>query len=905
MITRTHYSYWGKSCRDSEQNFHRLAYHCLDVAAVGSACLEHGSLQALFSVGDRAFDRDGLPAWLGFFLCLHDLGKFASSFQGLKPDIVEALGRPACEQAYSVRHDALGLFFWNKGFRQALKNSDAPEHSTLAANNWRELEPLARSVFGHHGAPPDPRPKAVFSEHFTPLDQQAALDFITDAYRLFGLEAHPWPDVDEKRLALLSWPLAGLAVLSDWIGSDETMFPYVEAVMSLEDYYHGHARPNAARALERSGVLAPNPTAWNGFSGLFPEIASPSPLQAHVSSQELGNGPSLHILEDVTGSGKTEAALALAHRLMDAGHVRGMYLGLPTMATASAMYSRMRAAYRRLFDKDGSPSLVLAHASRDMDSAFTKSVSIETGQGGGTEEEQKNQAFCAAWLADNRKKSLLAAVGVGTLDQALLAVMPARHQALRLLGLGRSVLIADEVHAYDAYTTKLLEALLRFQGALGGSAILLSATLPGRIKRKLTDAFASGAGAPAPQLCSQEYPLATSVSADGGAREVPIETRPDVSRWTGVSRLESPDAAQEAAVRAARDGACVLYVRNCVDDAVEAHRQLSPQLPDGCVDLFHARFALCDRQAIEERILERFGKRSTPEQRAGHVVVATQVAEQSLDVDFDLVISDLAPMESLLQRAGRCCRHSGRERPGGYGDARLLVVSPTPEETVRPDWYKAMFPIGAFVYPGHGRLWLTARRLFHRGGFDLSQEGRELMEYVYGQEATDEAPEALAKSDLDYEGGKLAEASMAWDKSLSVNEGYCQEGGLWTDDEGVFTRLGEKTTTLCLCRFVDGRVLPWAQGGDAAMDWRRSEMRVRQSRLQSGEAPSEPGAARALAEAVESMPGGGRWVTPVLLRPVPEEQETWSFQGRDGKGNLVTVRYSQARGLEWGSGAGS
>ena len=894
-------AYWGKSAKKPDPGFHRLVYHCLDVAAVGVSCLEHGCIQVMSGAGDKDFDRVGLPAWIGFFLALHDLGKFASSFQGLRTDIVEALGRPACAQRYSMRHDALGNLFWVRGFRQSLKKMEQPHPSEVASVDWRELDPLALAVFGHHGVPPEPDQNAVFAEHFTSSDRQAAFEFILDVFSLFGLESYPWPEVDERRLKRFSWPLAGLAVLSDWIGSDAEVFPLVEAPMNLEEYYEAHARPNARAALEKSGVLIPRPTPWSGFSGLFPEIATPSPLQAHVSAMELGSAPGLHILEDVTGSGKTEAALALAQRLMGAGFAKGIYLGLPTMATASAMYSRMRSGYRRLFDKETFPSLVLAHASRDMDRDFRQSIGMETMPSGGAVDDLEGQAACAAWLADNRKKSLLAAVGVGTLDQALLAALPARHQALRLFGLGRSVLIADEVHAYDAYTTKLLEALLRFQAALGGSVILLSATLPGRIKCRLANAFAQGVGAPTPALISQEYPLATSLDVDGRVRETRVESRPDVSRWTSVLRLDSPSDAMDAAVRAAKAGACVLYVRNCVDDAVEAHRILDSELP-GMVDIFHARFALGDRQDIEKRILECFGKNSTPDMRRGRVVVATQVAEQSLDVDFDLVISDLAPMESLLQRAGRCCRHAWRVRPEGFAAARLLVVSPDPGGDVRGGWYKEMFPIGAFVYPGHGRLWLTARRLFERGGFDLSREGRELMECVYGQEAPDGVPEALARSDLDYEGGKLAEESLAWDKSLTVEAGYCQEGGAWDDDEGVFTRLGQKTATLCLCRFVEGRVLPWIQSGEAALDWRLSEVRVRQARMRSGEAPSDPAAARALAEAVASMPGGGRWVTPVLLRPVPDEPGKWSFQGRDGEEKLVTVWYSKACGLEWGSG---
>ena len=901
MASDAHFlHYWGKTGKEDPQSCHLLPFHCLDVAAVGMVCLEDRLFGTPPATGHPGFDASGLRAWAGFLLALHDLGKFSFTFQAKAPKALAALGRVLPKPRFSEHHGLLGNMFWEKVARPGPGTTLA--HAVFAGADWQDRDVLARAVFGHHGVPPDMSRQASCNirDFFTAEDREAATVFIAGLHDLFGLAEHPWPKVDGSFYSRLSWWLAGLAVLCDWIGSNQDCFALMRAPLDLTTYYQSHALPQARLAVTRSGIAAPGPAPWTGFQGLFPAIGHPSPLQAHISGMELPHGPQLHILEDVTGSGKTEAALALAHRLMAAGCGQGLYVGLPTMATASAMYGRMHTSYRRLFVPGPPPSLILAHAARDFDHSFTASVQqpewsgihirAESASAGLPQEE--DAAVCAAWLADNRKKSLLAAVGVGTLDQALLGVLPLRHQSLRLLGLSRCVLIADEVHAYDAYTTKLLEALLRFMGSMGSSAILLSATLPARIKTALARAFASGLEAHVENLDSQAYPLATSVDKHGSVLQHPLRARPDVSRWTAVSRLPSPAEAHKAIVQASKAGACVLYVRNTVDDALETFRELSALLP-GQVDLFHARFCLEDRQRIEARVLDLFGTDSTPEKRRGRVLVATQVAEQSLDVDFDLVVSDLAAIESLVQRAGRGCRHPGRERPEGYASARLLAVSPDPEAPVGADWYSAMFPRAAFVYPGHGRLWLAARRLFGAGGFDLSREGRELMEYVYGQERPD-VPEALLASDEAYEGCKLADASWAVSKLLQVREGYRLLGESWDRSDDVATRLGRSTVRLCLCRMEDGVPRPWATDPVLGAAWRLSEVQTAKSRFaRTTMAPKQADAVR------ETMPGKGHWVEPVLLEPVAGRPGFWRGKGEDASGSETAFLYSHACGLEW------
>lgn len=247
-----------------------------------------------------------------------------------------------------------------------------------------------------------------------------------------------------------------------------------------------------------------------GITSLFPFILHPTPLQQKALELDVNqHRAQLFLLEDVTGAGKTEAALILAHRLMASGKAQGIYFGLPTMATANAMYERMANTWLTLYQPDSRPSLVLAHSARRLMDRFNHSIWSDDLTG--SEEPDENQPFaqgCAAWFADSNKKALLADVGVGTLDQAMMSVMPFKHNNLRLLGLRNKVLIADEIHAYDAYMSKILECVIEKQAQDGNSTILLSATLSQQQRDRLISAYARGVKrqVQAPQLGYGDYP---------------------------------------------------------------------------------------------------------------------------------------------------------------------------------------------------------------------------------------------------------------------------------------------------------------------------------------------------------------------------------------------------------------
>lgn len=909
-----YWPYWGKTSSTDDSplvTYHLLVFHCLDVAAVADALLEADGLLAGRMAALSPFPWEETLPWLQFFAAVHDLGKFAPPFQYKVQGLAERLGVPAWPYACARRHTELGAAAW-RAYARGIR-----VHGLVFGQDERDvLSPLAEAAFGHHGEPLAGTARG--HESLRPV-ASAITAYLADCADFFLSAAAPVSDQEQVAFRPLSWLFAGLLVLADWIASNEDWFPHLDTWTGLAPAW-AVSQQRARAAVQKVGVLLPPPASAVDFHALLPHLppdAVPRPLQRFAQEYVPAKGPQLLILEDLTGSGKTEAAILAAHGLMLHGGAGGLYAGLPTMATANAMYARLAATYRALFVPDARPSLMLAHGARTIHDDFLASVAFERILGGLPPDanEPESGAACAPWLADNRKKALLAPCGAGTLDQALLAVLPSRHQALRLLGLARSVLVADEVHAYDAYTGRLLERLLTFHAALGGSAVLLTATLPRALRERLVAAHLhgralwGGEGMPGPavpepplrhELHGMDFPLAT-VAADGRVEEIEIAAAKSLRVDVDVVHDEAAMFERILAVRAA--GGCAAFVRNTVDGAIEARRRLIEEfgLPPGDVLLFHARFTGQDRLAIESRVLGLFGKDADPAARRGKVLVATQVVEQSLDLDFDLVLSDLAPLELLIQRAGRCQRHGGRfPRPEGFPAPRLVVLAPEPTDDVDATWLDTLLPHTALIYPVHGVLWRTARLCLAHGCFDLPARARELIEGAYDG---GDVPEALAEEDDRLEGELWALRSMASRNALEFSMGYARESSdiLWDADVRTPTRLGQETVQARLLCLADGELRLWAAESQADCSMRaclRSEVRVPAYRLKE---PSLSAPVQALlADALERMPDKGGYAVPVVLEPALDlGPGVWLGRVLDGKGREGRLIYDAELGLRW------
>ena len=882
-------AFWGKAqpIEGASVDAHSVLAHSLDVAAVAMLLVQR--------------QKDILtPQTLGFLISLHDIGKFSRPFQAQVPahwptDMLGALSA-SNPPPPGPRHDALGLYMLRRPLADQLHSILPPRRGSVRGWTDSDRGHLWRALAGHHGRPPEqldppPGPKVLCGNCLA-----AAAGFIDAMGEVF----HPPPllrPTEVEDVVRLGWRLAGLVTLADWVGSRQSWFPYVPA-SDLHDptrYLHEHALPHAKAALFAAGLTPADPSNFTGLRGLFPGISLPTPVQHWAEHAPLPDGPVLAVIEDLTGSGKTEAALTLAHRLLADERAGGIFFGLPTMATANAMFGRLGDCYRGLFQPTTNPSLALAHGHSDLDLRFKTAIAPGDEPPVMAHADPADipaEAHCAAWLAQDRRRTLLAQVGVGTLDQALLSVLPVRHAALRQQGLSRKVLIIDEAHAFDPYMRRELVELLRFHAALGGSAIILSATLPRAVRQGLVDAFRDGLGVAAQKLARTDYPMATLVGAEF-VEESPCAVRDGLARRVAVTRLDGSAAALDRIEVAARQGAAVAWVRNTVDDAIAAADALRARGVDPL--LFHARFAMQDRLAIEQAVINRFGRDSIGANRPG-VLIATQVIEQSLDLDFDVMVTDLAPADLLIQRAGRLWRHQRGKRV--VPAPELLIVAPEPVDEPRANWLGGEFAGTAAVYRDPALLWRSARAVFARGAIVTPDDMRPLIEVAFDRDAPGAIPAGLAAAAGGAEGKDMASVAVASQNVLEWSKGYDRQAGLWEPETSTPTRLEERPqVTLRLGLLRDGVIHPYADDPDPRRAWALSEVSV--ARYRVAQCPPPAGLEDAVAKA---RAGWGRWEREsdrVLLSVLAPENGGFIFRVLRPAGEIGWVRYSVGEGISW------
>jgi CRISPR-associated endonuclease/helicase Cas3 len=468
-----------------------------------------------------------------------------------------------------------------------------------------------KAVAGHHGFCDESirfiEPDA--DEELIEMDRQARQQWIRFCLDWFNL--HEIPQVNEISM------LAGLCSVSDWVGSSITNFTQDQTV-DLQRYYYD-VLPRAEKALQETGMLALIQGA--GFDYLFPEY-KPRGIQCLLADLPIEAG--LTIVESDTGSGKTEFALAYASALIQNGLADGVVFGLPTQATANGLFDRIGNAAEKLFPDS---SVTLAHS---------KAKYLIPDENG--------------FLHQSSKRAFLGSMSVATVDQILMGVLGIKHQFVRSFGTRKSVLILDEIHSFDAYMYGLIEKVLKGQHEAYSSVISLSATLPIHLKRQLLDSYQGEAN-------SDAYPLITHVDLQGQTTSYEIKESPEekiIQNKVWISSDQIPDKQQcRQLIDWAEAGAMVGVICNTVHDAQLIYSMLVEQT-DIDIDLFHARYTIEDRLRIEKYVLNKFGKDAS---RKGGLLIATQVIEQSLDLDFDILVSQIAPIEFLMQRMGRLWRH--------------------------------------------------------------------------------------------------------------------------------------------------------------------------------------------------------------------------------------------------------
>lgn len=421
--------------------------------------------------------------------------------------------------------------------------------------------------------------------------------------------------------------IAGAICLADWIASDEHHFAVDRPELPFEELIH-----DADKVLEQIGFSRPEFRPGMRFEEIFPPY---SPNQAQVMLAEQAVGPGIYLLENTMGSGKTEAALYAAYRLIATGVSRGFFFALPTRLTSNKIHERVNAFLARV---SLSSKARLIHGTAWLEPA-----------GGG------ELGAGESWFAP-AKRAILEPFGVGTVDQVLKGVLNVKHFFLRLAGLAGKVVIIDEVHAFDEYMNYLLTHLCRILVKLNCTVILLSATLTAKRRAELLGL--------AEDIFPCNYPSLTACRPGHAAVETAL-----ASNWKKQVRITaaSPEEVVSKAVTSAAKGCNVAVIANTVGEAQELFGRIRSEMESERfpVGLLHSRFPLWRRNEIEHFWLEALGRDAGEKRPHGSVLVSTQIIEQSVDMDFDLMISETAPGDLLFQRLGRLWRHERVSRPNG------------------------------------------------------------------------------------------------------------------------------------------------------------------------------------------------------------------------------------------------
>jgi CRISPR-associated endonuclease/helicase Cas3 len=856
---------WAKSGQDGKGGrWHPLWKHLLDASAISLA------LPNCLSVFGWSEARTAL------IVGLHDIGKADAVFQHQVPELSERLQRagfPVTADA-RCRHERLSARF----IRDELRNAGMSE---------RDIDTVGRTVVAHHGY-------WVESDRDVPSPYKEAQEELFKLLKAV-LGDGQLPDAVLENHSAFGMRLSGRIVLCDWIASNEKFFAD-KRLAGLEDpgVYLAKAKEVAREWIERLELARDNDV---GKAALV--VETPRPIQEALLNNDIP--PGLVIIEAPMGEGKTEAAWILAERWREQGY-QGMYMALPTMATSDSLYTRYCEHYLNKLGRGGSAKLV--HGMAWLRDEKEPEKLPETGEPG------DDQDLAAAWFRPARR-AMLAAHGVGTVDQAMLAGMHVKFGFLRLYGLADRVLVIDEVHAYDAYMSAIIARLLQWCSCLKIPVILLSATLSAKQRTAMIEAYGATGGDPGP---GAPYPLITAAEPMEAAQTIPagVSSKRTLKIEVLPGLLGHAKKTAKLTQELVKNGGCCCVILNTVKQAQAVFREL--KLPEDEKLLFHARFTAADRECITNRVLDLFGK-DTANRPERLVLVATQVVEQSLDVDFDYMISEIAPIDLLLQRSGRIKRHS-RDAHGGLVDGPdqrgapvLHVLLPEEKKDKKGEAKPLDFGASEKIYQRYSLL-RTLDALKDKGVVKLPDEFRPLIETVYGDALPADANDDLKaaeqawndlQEDLAAQAGEFLLCEPMADEFDPVG---ADEVGDDSDDGNGWrarTRLGLQEVLAIPVTNGDAKEL--AKGSLSREEIR--EFYQQSLKIPARYWPLRPQPSLNEQERKESTPflGEGK-LRGAWLLPVRGQTEQWSWTGErriENKGKVewkpITFCYSRDMGL--------
>jgi CRISPR-associated endonuclease/helicase Cas3 len=719
---------WSKADRKDQKQFHLFIYHLLDSAAVALRLWEVSLPDAIKNEISALLKLDCATAGklIAYWTALHDIGKASPVFQEM-----------LLEQSKKAQ---------KAGFVFPTHLDPKIFHSRVSARFLREgnLVPcqVDIAISGHHGSWncdyefSNPSYGEAKWQDFRKAVQEELIFIlgITDEIR------QDIEDVEESNV-FTSW-FSGFISVADWIASNEDYFHYHSKLEALAKYFH-NALDQADMTLNKLGWVG-----WKSrgemvsFKTMYPCL-SPRPIQSKIFElydQFDPQEPFILVVEAPTGIGKTEIAFYLADRWIQQSGGSGIYIAMPTQATSNQIYERSIQILKDRYPDD-LLSIVLAHGQAAWNEKVNDIRLKEIG------EDQEHAVVAAEWFQNNRKRALLTPFGVGTVDQVFLSILQTRHFFVRLFGLKNKVIIFDEVHAYDSYMQELFGRLLQWLHSLGAAVIVLSATLPEAFRQQIISSYC---GKESVIADNQEYPRLSIASPDKGVKTYGLqqEIPDDQERRLSLQWRDEADLVTLLRERL-QDGGCAAIICNTVVKAQELYGVLADKklVEKENLILFHARFPQSWRQTKEKDVLKKFSKDSNGRTRSQGedmnparpfraIVIATQVIEQSLDLDFDWMVSEVAPVDLILQRAGRLHRHK-RVRPARLQTPQFVLLKPAViQEGQLPDFGRSKK-----VYPPS--VLLKSYLVLKSAGETLEtiHQTRHLIELVYGK-----IPDAFADS---------------------------------------------------------------------------------------------------------------------------------------------------------------
>lgn len=772
-------SVWAKTRTDPAQapplvGWLPLYQHLDDAAGVARHLWDEWAPRSIKHAIARAVGSEdaarGLVTWLAG---IHDVGKASPAFAVQVDRLADDMRRVGLISDPRIKDGDE-----RRGARHELVSFLAVREWLVAEHGFAKerAEALASVVAAHHGRPAgradvssaEPRVHLVGDGAWADVRRE----FLSGADSAFAspssVESWRTADLTQPVLVLLS----ALVIVADWIASSDLLEPAELGAGPVQTTAERVER--AWRDLDFPRPWAATPSSTDAATLLaarftLPEGATPHHTQTALVEAALRvDHPELMILESEMGSGKTEAALLAAEILASRFGMSGIFVGLPTQATADGMFSRVLEWADRL-GLDVPSSVFLARSRASLNPEFDEKSREAYFRSMGDEhrswrEASESMVVAHRWFADSRRGPLSNFV-VGTVDQALFAGLRSRYVMLRHLALASKVVVIDEVHAYDVYMRQYLTRVIEWLGAYGVPVILLSATLPSAQREEFIRAYDRGREAMAPvdagsdedeevgyaeRIARQKeqrvqrdvadlarygvlrdiagYP-SIARSSELGPAVVVSPGGAGVSKAVRLDRLEDDAEQLVQLLRSAlRAGGCAAVICSTVRRAQERAVLLRDAFAGDDVEITiaHSRFLGVDRAGKDRALLEAFGPKGKRPNRS--IVVATQVIEQSLDIDFDVMVTDAAPIDLLLQRSGRLHRHAGRERPAALREARLVVTG------VRWDTEPPAFDDGTLAVYSEAILLRTIAALKGRDSIVLPDDIRPLVELVYGQE---------------------------------------------------------------------------------------------------------------------------------------------------------------------------